>query len=271
MMPCQDVHNLIEEHLAGTLDPKRRRVLIAHLKTCPTCHRAVEEARLAGMVLREASELPPPPDLATKIKSAARFRLLNRPRPLHERALGSPAFLATCASLLCGAIICLSAILRVGSVPVDTPDTRLATQPVEVHSLVTVQRTKRQSVAAARQRPLALRDVAHVGPPAAMTRLVSIPTVSLSGPGAASPDGACVARAERPLAVHTARHPADEMVAMVLAPAVQRTSLPGIVEAASLPDRTRSVDAAAPAVDKSELGPAIRFILEASEPPGDQR
>jgi anti-sigma factor RsiW len=212
MMPCQDVRNLIEEHLAGTLDGKRRRALIAHLKTCPDCHRAVEEARLAGMVLREASQLPPPPDLAVRIKSAARFRLLNRPRPLHERALGSPAFLATCASLLCGAIICLSAILRVASVPVDPPGRQLAAQPVEVHSMVTVQRPVPAGVRVASQRPPLLRDVVHVERPrqSGVAILPAAPMKTRTAlPGRTSPVAGAMARlagAERPFSVRTADH-----------------------------------------------------------------
>lgn len=270
MMPCQDVRNLIEEHLSGTLDPKRRRAMIAHLKTCPGCHRAVEEARLAGMVLHQAAELPPPPDLATKIKSAARFRLLNRPRPLHERALGSPAFLATCASLLCGAIICFSAILRVGSVPVEPSDTRFAARPVAVHSMVTAQRVKRASVPAARQRPPVLESVARVEQRSAIMPLGRNPA---SPPPAALRlrplDGALVALAERPMTVCNATHEAEEAMAVVLVPAVQRTSLPGLLEPVSLPDRHKSRDLSA--AEQSEVSPAMSFILESTEPPGDQR
>ncbi|MHB8995174.1 MAG: zf-HC2 domain-containing protein [Armatimonadota bacterium] len=262
------MRNLIEEHLNGTLDPKRRRAMVAHLKTCPACHRAVEEARLAGMVLHQAAELPPPPDLATKIKSAARFRLLNRPRPLHERALGSPAFLATCASLLCGAIICFSAILRVGSVPVEPPEARLAARPVAVHPMVAVQQVKRESSPGARQRPPVLKDVAHLERRSTMMPLVGTPArPPRSAPRLRPLDGALVARAERPMAVCNATHEAEEAVAVVLVPALQRTSLPGMLEPVSLPDRPKSHDLGAPAVDKSEVSPPMSFILDASEPP----
>ena len=115
MLPCEDVQKLIEDHVAGTLDEERRREVVAHLKTCRHCHQAVEAARLAKMVLSEVNTPAPPPNLASEIKNAVQLRLQYRPRPLHQRALGSPAFMATCASLLCGAIICLVAIMRVGA------------------------------------------------------------------------------------------------------------------------------------------------------------
>lgn len=116
MLPCEDVRNLIEHHLEGTLDEPQRRKVVAHLRTCPICHRAVEEARLAAIILSEIKTPAPPPALANRIKHAALFRLAHPPRPLHQRALGSPAFLATCASVLCGAVICLIAIMRLNSV-----------------------------------------------------------------------------------------------------------------------------------------------------------
>lgn len=122
MLPCEDVQKLIEDHIAGTLDEERRREVVAHLKACGPCHQEVEAARLAKMVLREVNTPAPPPNLASEIKNAVQLRLQYRPRPLHQRALGSPAFMATCASLLCGAIICLVAIMRVGAAGnVDEP------------------------------------------------------------------------------------------------------------------------------------------------------
>lgn len=124
MLPCEDVQRLIEDHVVGTLDDERRREVVAHLKTCAHCHQAVDAARLAKMVLGEVNTPSPPPTLAAEIKNAVQLRLQYRPRPLHERALGSPAFMATCASLLCGAIICLVAILRVGAAgSIDEPAT----------------------------------------------------------------------------------------------------------------------------------------------------
>ncbi|MEI6503752.1 MAG: zf-HC2 domain-containing protein, partial [Armatimonadota bacterium] len=167
MMPCEDVRNLIEAHLDETLDEPTRHAVTTHLKTCPSCHRAVEEARLAAMVLHGTAPLPSPPDLASRIKAAARTRLCHRPRPLHERALGSPAFMATCASLLCGAIICLAAILRVGAVPPEAAPAQWVAPPLEVHSLVTVAPIDQPGAlhasltAVTSRRPLAVRNVDH--------------------------------------------------------------------------------------------------------------
>lgn len=116
MLPCDEVRELAEEYLSGTLDTPCRREVAHHLRVCQHCHLMVEEARLARRVLHQAGAPPPPPRLAARIKLAALTRLTFRPRPLHERALGSPAFLAVCASLLCGAVMCLLAIMRVASV-----------------------------------------------------------------------------------------------------------------------------------------------------------
>ncbi|MCE5239495.1 zf-HC2 domain-containing protein [bacterium] len=116
MLPCEEVRKLAEEYVSETLEAPQRAEVARHLRVCQSCHRMMEEARLARRVLDEASAPPPPPKLAERIKAAGRLRLNHRPRPLHERALGSPAFLATCASLLCGAIICLVAIAKVAYV-----------------------------------------------------------------------------------------------------------------------------------------------------------
>ena len=235
MMPCEDVRNLIEAHLDETLDEPTRHAVTTHLKTCPSCHRAVEEARLAGMVLRGAAYLPPPPDLASKIKAAARTRLFHRPRPLHERALGSPAFLATCASLLCGAIICLMAILRVGSVPAETAPVQLVAAPVELHSLVTVEPVDMEQplqtalAASSARRHLTVRDVAHGTRPVAISDLPSsrAPTPVHTRPGATARE----AGSEHRLTVKSAARDeaADILPLSTPAAAVQRTSLPGLV------------------------------------------
>lgn len=125
MLPCEDVRQLAEEYVDESLEPSQQAEVARHLHVCPSCHRVVEETRLARRVLHDADAPPPPPRLADRIKAAAVTRLSYRPRPLHERALGSPAFLATLASVLCGAVICLMAILRVAYIqpwPPAPPD-----------------------------------------------------------------------------------------------------------------------------------------------------
>ena len=224
MMPCEDVRNLIEEHLAGTLDEEREQAVLRHLSGCPDCRRAVEEAGLAGRVLREASHLPPPPGLADNIKAAARARLYYPPRSLHERALGSPAFMATCASLLCGAIICLAAIIRVGSVPSDPTPVGITSAPaVEVHSLVRVERPQ----------VLPLGETVRVAARPAQVRVAMQPQAS-----ALRPLRNTASRTARRGVPHEARgdHPVTARAALQavaeagprssLVPARQRTSLP---------------------------------------------
>ena len=233
MLPCEDVRKLIADHLAGTLDHQARRELTDHLKVCQSCHRAVEEARLADLVLRNAAKLPPPSDLAANIKSAVRARLFQRSRPLHERALGSPAFMATCASLLCGAIICLIAIWRVGNVgPVDnapaavtqvaTPTLTAALPNLHHEAVALASRPARQP-----QLEVATQPIAYCGPQPG--RMVDLPTATAS---AAETELAfvtpCQALAERQLPVsNAARTDAAAAVADIApTPSRQRTSLP---------------------------------------------
>lgn len=228
MIPCEDVRNLIEDYLGGTLEEERRQAVVRHLKTCPGCHRAMQEARLAAMVLHEAAQLPAPPDLAGNIKAAARTRLFYRPRPLHERALGSPAFMATCASLLCGAIICLVAIIRVGSVPVDPNPVRVAAAtPVEVHSLVRMERPETEQFVAAAARldsphpqlHIVAQDTAPIASEALAVTPAPISTASRAVPREARYDRAVAVRAVSRLKVETLNKPALALV-------TQRTSLP---------------------------------------------
>ena len=135
MLPCDEVRELAEEYISETLPPARHAEVARHLHVCPSCHRAIEEARLARRVLQDAGAPPPPPRLADRIKMAACTRLSRRPRSLSERALGSPAFLATCASLLCGAVICLLAILKVAYVQPWPPPSPPVVTVVETYRL----------------------------------------------------------------------------------------------------------------------------------------
>lgn len=246
MMLCEEVRKLAEEYVAGSLDEVRRQAVARHLRSCPECHRAVEEARLAGLVLRKASRLPAPPQaLAANIKSAIRTRMVHKPRPIHERALGSPAFMATCASLVCGAIICLAAIWRVAAVPAGgAPVTDVVAQaaPVTVQSLVTVQ----PRPAPVRAVP-AVRLVGAAGPRPAPARAVATHRRTVRAVAAADwrppPRPGTAARvAVRPREARAARgglmtvRPAtheltDEFVPVSFRrPLVQRTSLPGSLE-----------------------------------------
>jgi hypothetical protein len=244
MLPCEDLHKLIEEHLAGTLDEERRQAVANHLRVCSDCHRAVEEARLASLILREANTPPPPPDLASNIKSAARTRLAYRQRPLHKRALGSPVFMATCASLLCGALLCLVAIVRVGSVsPAGSVLPTLAAPPVVVHSLVTV-KPSRPVVAQTSVRANSQVSEAPSLSQAPRVAAASRPARALQPPARAA--SAAVARSSRHNVrsmVKVASHARDEIMVPVsyLTPSRQRVSLPGAVVGSASAPASRSL------------------------------
>jgi anti-sigma factor RsiW len=117
MYNCDEARNLLEDALAGALDSDQRAALDEHLAYCGACRLHLAEAKLATALLRDAAAPAPPETLAAQISSAAHTYLRFQKRPMHQKALGSPAFLATCASLLCGAAICLLAIMRVAAVP----------------------------------------------------------------------------------------------------------------------------------------------------------
>ena len=120
-MSCDEVRRRIPDHVVGALDAEERQALTAHVKGCPGCKRELDEARVTAMLLRESRAPRPPQDLAANIKAAALAHLYSRPKPMAERALGSPAFLATCASLLSAAALCLVAFAHLGAVQ-PTPD-----------------------------------------------------------------------------------------------------------------------------------------------------
>ncbi len=111
-MSCHEVQKWLEEYVNGTLPVSCCVFVEQHLRQCPSCRQLVLEMRLLKSVLQKTSSPLPPPCLAEKIKKAAQTRLALKNRPLSEKALGSPAFLATCVSLLCGAMICLLVIWR---------------------------------------------------------------------------------------------------------------------------------------------------------------
>jgi hypothetical protein len=132
MYNCQEARDLLEDALAGALDADQRAAFDEHLAYCGACRLHLAEAKLATALLRDAAAPAPPETLVAQISSAAQTYLRFQKRPLHQRALGSPAFLATCASLLCGAAICLLAIMRVAAVPV--PDRHGALSPALVRT-----------------------------------------------------------------------------------------------------------------------------------------
>ncbi len=124
-MTCEEACYLVEGQVEGVIGDSKAQRLQDHLDQCEAC-RAHSEELLAARVLREAHNPAPPEDLADNINRAALTYLRYQNRPIHQKALGSPAFFATCASLLCGAVICLLASMRVASAPAGQVEVRPA-------------------------------------------------------------------------------------------------------------------------------------------------
>lgn len=116
-MSCYEVQKCLEEYVNGTLSVTHCIRIEQHLRQCAFCRQLVQEMRLLKSVLQKTSSPLPPPCLAEKIKIAAQTRLAYKNRPLPEKALGSPAFLATCVSLLCGALIGLLVMWKMSFAP----------------------------------------------------------------------------------------------------------------------------------------------------------
>jgi anti-sigma factor RsiW len=114
---CEEYSQLLDQYATGDLPPVEHEAVEAHVLACPACRARVAEVRLAAKLLRQVATPRPPVNLVAGINSAAQTYLLYRRRPLHQKALGSPAFFATCASLMCGAVFCFLAIMKVYSVP----------------------------------------------------------------------------------------------------------------------------------------------------------
>lgn len=237
MLSCDETRLLLEDFLDRALAEEPQRRVEEHLACCPRCQRCLEEARFARLVLRNAASIDPPANLAAQIKSAATLHLSHPPRPL-KRALGSPAFLATCASLMCGALMCLVAIWHLSAVKpepsvatpalvavggVSSPSRLVLVQPTATAPALIV---PRRETMAAHARPLKPRRAVatYPSPPA---RLTNSPAPATTSPAARHPVVSVVevsSNLDLPAPVMLKAPAAPEMV---LTMGRQRISLPG--------------------------------------------
>jgi hypothetical protein len=235
MLSCDETRSLLEDYLDRVLGEEAQGGVEEHLTCCPRCQRCLEEARFARLVLRNATTIAPPADLAAQIKSAATLHLNHPRRPL-KCALGSPAFLATCASLACGALMCLVAILHLSAVQ---PEASVATPALVAVGggaaparMVLVQPTAPEpTLRASRRETVAVRARPSGARPA---RLAKSPAPVVTAPASRRPAGSVLEVSPSqalPLPVML-RAPATPE--MVLTMGRQRISLPGPTPAPSL-------------------------------------
>lgn len=241
MLSCDETRPLLEDYLDRALAEEAQSRVEEHLGCCPRCRRCLEEACFARLVLRNAATIDPPADLAAQIKNAVTLRL-NHPRRPIKRALGSPAFLATCASLACGTLMCLVAILHLSAVQ---PEASVATPALVAvggagspSRLVLVQPTEaapslivpRREAVAVRARPSGARAAVAIHPPRPARPPVSV----VSAPVLRRPAGAGLeVSPSRELAAPVMLK-APAAPEMVLTMGRQRISLPGPTSIPSL-------------------------------------
>lgn len=108
-MTCRAARLKMGHYLDGELNTAESRALAAHLVSCSGCREILEEIRLAREALRRSAQsaIPVPPDLCSRIKGA--LLVAEEERRIVESAntpaIGSPAFIGTCASLFIGALM----------------------------------------------------------------------------------------------------------------------------------------------------------------------
>lgn len=108
-MICHTARRLICRSLNGGLNERQRRALASHVRSCERCGALLTEREAVHDLLRSAGleDVDVPAGLPGRIKHAvcraqedAQIGLTPRPP-----AVGSPAFVATCASLFIGAVM----------------------------------------------------------------------------------------------------------------------------------------------------------------------
>lgn len=115
-MKCRVVRRLIGDYLDGGLSATQHEALRSHISCCPHCRALLDESRRIRELLSSSiPEICPPAGLAERIKQQVRLaqeeaQIKARPS---AQAIGSPAFVATCASLFMGALMCYVVITQV--------------------------------------------------------------------------------------------------------------------------------------------------------------
>jgi hypothetical protein len=114
-LSCRKASQLVHLHVSNALSAREADELKTHIERCQPCQRALEEAQFIAECLRSAAPTPPAPvGLAASIKARARMEEAHRrANAVPARAIGSPAFLAVCSSLLVGAVITFVTLTQV--------------------------------------------------------------------------------------------------------------------------------------------------------------
>ena len=123
-MSCEQFEPLIGELVDGTLDGTPRHTLEAHLTTCPTCARLVEELLVVRRAARGLAPLAPPASAKSRIAETLARERVAADAPKSWRRLWLP--LAAAAVL---AIAVTGAVMLVRSPASPTAPTATASAP----------------------------------------------------------------------------------------------------------------------------------------------
>lgn len=116
-MNCRQARQLVNGFVEESLTESVRAELRAHLERCGPCRQLMADAGMTRDVLRILSQIDVdvPGNLVQRVKTAVRRAQdevqIREGRP--AAAIGSPAFIATCASLLVGAVMLYAVATRV--------------------------------------------------------------------------------------------------------------------------------------------------------------
>lgn len=229
-MKCRVVRRYIGDYLDGALTATRRDAVREHISCCPHCRALLDEARRIRDVLHgSALDITPPAGLADRIKLRAaqvQEEAQIRARP-SSAAIGSPAFVATCASVFMGAVMFYVVVTQfypggLGSAgALGTAD--VVAQAPETDSLPAPGPATTDQMAASRVLAMVSEHAAAAsgspGLPNAGTPAVAVPPVAYSAPAGVS-RGRPRPTAAQPLAPSSpARTPARPAALAAIAPA----------------------------------------------------
>lgn len=117
-MNCEQIRELMSEHIDGVLDGDRSRDLIGHMAECGDCRRELEALTKTVSALRDLDALEPPADLLEGIHERLSLESTFGPQPPSRIAhlFSLPWLRASAAAILLVGVICIWGLHEQGTV-----------------------------------------------------------------------------------------------------------------------------------------------------------